>query len=261
MNAQRSQGKIKVVGCGGASIPIINQLKGFGEYGVETIFMDTDGRFIKCIQADRKVLMKRQSVRGHITCCWPEWGKQSAELSEDMIREAVEGTDFIIFLAGLGGNTATGAAPVITRISRGAGAIMISVVCTPFNIDKARRARAKECVSLLEAETDLLIVLDNHKLLQRIPGLQPLDVYPIVDGIIVMIVKEIVETIKNPGQTDIDPKKDYANDTCFAMIKGEGGNIITYVKAARRAINRIELPGEVNRGIRESGAEKRRGAG
>merc|ERR1711964_212477 len=71
----------------------------------------------------------------------PETGAKSAEESKDDILEAIRDSDMVFVASGMGGGTGTGAAPVIAKIAREAGALTVGVVTTPFSFEGVRRMK------------------------------------------------------------------------------------------------------------------------
>ena len=102
-------------------------------------------------------------------------GKAAALAHADEIAAALCGADLVFVTAGLGGGTGSGAAPVITRLAREAGAIAVAVVSLPFAFEgAARQAVAAAAVTELEGAVDVLVVLENERLLTMLPPETPL---------------------------------------------------------------------------------------
>ena len=55
--------------------------------------------------------------------------------SKDELVNAIKGYDMVFVTCGMGGGTGTGAAPVIAKIAREAGALTVGVVSTPFSFE------------------------------------------------------------------------------------------------------------------------------
>ena len=54
------------------------------------------------------------------------------------------GADIIFIMTGLGGGTGTGAAPVLARVARESGALVLAMATLPFAIEGTRRLRPAE---------------------------------------------------------------------------------------------------------------------
>jgi cell division protein FtsZ len=233
--------RIKIVGCGGAGINTVNRLYHMGVDGAEFIAIDTDRGHLEAIDADKKVRMIKPPIRGFISYSWPEFGKQAAELSKSTIQDVFMDADLVFMIVGMGGSAGTGAAPIIARIAREQGAVVIGVVCTPLMLERVRLVKAKEGIDLLEAEVDMLIVLDNHKLYEHYPEMPITGTFGAMDRIIAGMVRDIVETIVDPEKADIAGLKDIASNTDIVFIKScKTGRGETYSKEVRKAMSRVE---------------------
>ena len=73
----------------------------------------------------------------------------------------------LFIVAGMGGETGTGAAPAIARIAKEMGVATIGVVTLPFKFEGKNRLRnAGLGLRELQANVDSLIVLPNDNLLE-----------------------------------------------------------------------------------------------
>jgi cell division protein FtsZ len=66
-------------------------------------------------------------------------GTLAAEESKDEIMNIVKGADLVFVTAGMGGGTGSGAAPVVARCAKDAGALTIGVVTKPFGFEGRKR--------------------------------------------------------------------------------------------------------------------------
>ena len=77
----------------------------------------------------------------------------------------MRGADIVFLLAGLGGGTGTGAAPVLARMARESGALVLAIVTMPFEFEGLRRQQQAEYgLHLLKSAADAVICLPNQKL-------------------------------------------------------------------------------------------------
>lgn len=196
--------KIMVVGCGGMGTNAINRLSSVGIVGAETIALNTDMKHLKTINADRKILIGQELTKGLGAGGYPNVGKQAAEESINEIREALRGTDMVFLIAGMGGGTGTGCAPVVAEVAKAQGAIVIGVCTMPFKIEGARIHKAEDGLARLRQHCDTAIVIENDKLVE-IAGNMPLQqAFAVADEIIVTMIKGITETISTPSLVNLD---------------------------------------------------------
>ncbi|NIM45015.1 MAG: cell division protein FtsZ, partial [Nitrososphaeria archaeon] len=91
----------------------------------------------------------------------------------DEIERLIAGSGLVFVTAGLGGGTGTGAAPVITKLAQEMGALTLSVITTPFQVERERLIKAKDGLKRLVDVCDAIIVIDNNRL-RRVAGNLPL---------------------------------------------------------------------------------------
>ncbi len=198
------EARIAVLGIGGMGCNAINRLSTIGIIGAETIAMNTDAKHLKMIKADRKILLGQEITRGLGAGGYPEVGRRAAEESINEIKEALRGMDMVFVVAGMGGGTGTGAAPIAAEVAKQQGAIVIGVVTMPFRIEGARIHKAEEGLINLRRVTDTVIVIENDRLLE-IAGEMSLDqAFAVADEIIVTMIKGITETISTPSLVNLD---------------------------------------------------------
>ncbi|MEA2055083.1 MAG: cell division protein FtsZ [Candidatus Thermoplasmatota archaeon] len=217
--------KIVVVGCGGAGGNTINRLNRIGVKGAETIAINTDKQDLELIDADKKLLIGKDITRGLGAGGYPDLAKRCAEESKDEIDKLLGEPDLIFITAGMGGGTGTGVSPMIAKIAKRKGAIVVGMVSIPFKVERGRVLRAEQGLEMLRKNCDSAVVLDNNKLLQFVPNL-PIDkAFSVMDQLISETVKGISETILQPSLINLDyadVKTIVSSGDVAAMLWGEG---------------------------------------
>ena len=163
--------RIVIVGCGGAGNNTVNRLYNIGVDGADTIAVNTDKQHLQMVEADTKILVGKSLTNGLGAGGDPEMGKRATEMAQGTIEEVLGDADLVFVTAGMGGGTGTGAAPVVSKIAKEQGAIVVGMVSTPFNVERARTVKAEEGLETLRSEADSIIVLDNNRLLDYVPNL------------------------------------------------------------------------------------------
>ena len=197
---------IKVVGIGGGGNNAVNSMVRDNIHGVEFIIANTDLQSLEKSECPGKIQIGGELTRGLGAGSNPETGKNAAEESEIVIRDMLEGADMVFITAGMGGGTGTGAAPVISRIAREAGALTVGVVTKPFAFEgKKRMQQAEEGIKELKEAVDTLIVIPNQKLLSYV-GKQTsfTSAFSMVDDILKQAVCSISDLIVIPGLINLD---------------------------------------------------------
>jgi len=214
--------RIVIVGCGGAGNNTVNRLYNIGVDGADTIAVNTDKQHLQMIEADTKILVGKSLTNGLGAGGDPEMGKRATEMAQGTIEEVLGDADLVFVTAGMGGGTGTGAAPVVSKIAKSQGAIVVGMVSTPFNVERARTVKAEEGLETLRSEADSIIVLDNNRLLDYVPNLPIGKAFSVMDQIIAETVKGISETITQPSLINLD----YADMTA---IMNQGGVAVMLV--------------------------------
>ncbi|MDH5795106.1 MAG: cell division protein FtsZ, partial [Candidatus Bathyarchaeota archaeon] len=155
-------------------------------------------------KADRRLLLGYK-VAGGLGCGgFPEKGNKAAEESSNEIERLIAGSGLVFVTAGLGGGTGTGAAPFVAKLAREMGALTLGVVTTPFQVERARLAKAKDGLKRLVDDCDAVIVIDNNRL-RRVAGSLPLrEAFAVANELIATFIKNISETIAIPSLMNLD---------------------------------------------------------
>jgi cell division protein FtsZ len=155
----------KVFGVGGAGCNAAGFASHAGFSGVEFLAINTDSQALDACPAPAKFVLGVSRTRGLGAGGDPDLGRAAAEEDLEKLRGFCAGADIIFLLAGLGGGTGTGAAPVIARMARETGALVLALVTLPFEFEGARRQlQAQTGLQRLKAAADAVICLPNQKL-------------------------------------------------------------------------------------------------
>ncbi|WP_336000282.1 cell division protein FtsZ [Halorientalis halophila] len=214
--------RIVIVGAGGAGNNTVNRLYNIGVDGAETVAINTDRQHLEMIEADTKILVGKSLTNGLGAGGDPSMGERATEMAQGTIKEVLGEADLVFVTAGMGGGTGTGAAPVVSKIAKEQGAIVVGMVSTPFNVERARTVKAEEGLEKLRNEADSIIVLDNNRLLDYVPNLPIGKAFSVMDQIIAETVKGISETITQPSLINLD----YAD---MSAIMNKGGVAVMLV--------------------------------
>lgn len=86
----------------------------------------------------------------------------------------------------MGGGTGTGAAPIIAAAAKDLGCVTVAVVTEPFEFEGRQRSRqAAEGLAELKKCADTVLVVDNDRLLEIVPGKMTMsDAFLVADDIL-----------------------------------------------------------------------------
>jgi cell division protein FtsZ len=195
---------IKVMGIGGMGCNAITWLYNKGISGATIYGANTDALHLSVTKADEKILIGKELTRGLGCGGMPQRGREAAKEALAELKRAVAGSDMVFVLAGMGGGTGTGAAPVVAQLSKETGAVVIAVVTMPFEAERARVDKAEFGLQELREVTDTVIVLDNNRLVD-IAGQLPIEqAFAVANELVSTMIKGIVETITLPSLINLD---------------------------------------------------------
>lgn len=207
---------IKVFGIGGAGCNAVTWLFNKGINGATVYGTNTDALHLSITKADEKLLIGKELTKGLGAGGFPKTGREAAKEALSEIKKSVGGADMVFVIAGEGGGTGTGAAPIFAQLAKESGAVVIGVVTMPFECERARIDKAEFGLQELREVTDTVIVIDNNRLVD-IAGNLPLEqAFAVANELVSTMIKGIVETITLPSLINLD----YA-DVSAIMKHGE----------------------------------------
>ncbi len=197
---------IKVVGVGGGGGNAIKRMMRSGLQGVDFVAANTDQQALQSNDAPEKLQLGANLTHGLGAGANPEIGRQAALESTEQIADLLEGSDMVFVTGGLGGGTATGAAPVIARLANELGALTVAVVTRPFRFEGQRRMQqANQGLQELEDAVDTLISIPNDRLLAMVGPETPLvEAFSVADTVLHQGVQGIADLILVPGLVNLD---------------------------------------------------------
>lgn len=204
-DAELFKAKIAVCGVGGGGSNTINRLAKSGVTGANIVALNTDARHLNTLDHSiKRVLIGGSLTRGLGAGGFPEMGAKAAEFSRNEIEKAIGECNLLFLTAGMGGGTGGGAAPIVARIAKEDGAVVIGIVTYPFALERSRLKTAQKCIDQLRSVVDTLIVIDNQRLFEVYKNLAMEQAFKIADEISVRAVKGITDTINEPGMINVD---------------------------------------------------------
>jgi cell division protein FtsZ len=208
---------IKVLGVGGAGCNALGHMSAEPLEGVAYAALNTDAAVLGRLGVSTRLVLGTKSTRGLGAGGDPERGRAAAEEDRDQIRALCDGADIVFIVAGLGGGTGTGAAPVVACTAREMGALVLAIVFLPFDCEGGRRqAVALEGLEQLQSEADGVICLPNQKLFKFIDEKTTLiDAFAVANNFVASGIRGIWRLLFRPGFINID-----FSDLC-SLTKGK----------------------------------------
>ncbi|MFH1501918.1 MAG: cell division protein FtsZ [Candidatus Eisenbacteria bacterium] len=198
--------KIKVIGVGGAGGNAVNRMIESGFTGVDFVAINTDAQALGCCLAPDQVQVGRELTHGLGSGGNPEVGRRAAEEDAEAVAGMLKGADMVFIAAGMGGGTGTGGAPVVAKMAKNMGALVVAVVSKPFLFEGQYRMRqAVEGLKLLRDEVDTSIVIPNQRLLAVASKDTPIrEAFRIADDVLLRATRGVSDLIMVPGLVNLD---------------------------------------------------------
>jgi len=155
---------IKVMGIGGAGCTMVHYMLEQKEQPDNITYL--------CLHTNEQTLMESPAhgtivlgtsglgTQGNVAL-----GRKKAKMSQAQIREALEGCDMLVMVAGLGGGTSSGAMPLCVRLANEMKLRHFAIVTVPMpGEDAVRRNNAAQALQQLQGPVDSLFVIESGNL-------------------------------------------------------------------------------------------------
>lgn len=196
--------RISVIGVGGAGCNCVNRLYQGGLKSARTLAVNTDGKHLNMIGANKKFLLGKAITRGLGAGGDLAVARKCADVDRDALRKEIGENELVFLVAGMGGGTGSGASPVIAQIAREQGAIVVAMVTYPFALERVRLKKAQQALSELVKVCDTVVVVDNNRLASYVPNLPVNKAFELADSITTRAVTGISDTIMFPSLINVD---------------------------------------------------------
>lgn len=255
-NHKNGKVKVKVVGIGGGGCNAVARIVRDRLNSTGFVCLNTDEQSLRLVPRHMRLTLGPELLHGLGAGGDPELGGRAAEDSKQEIAAVLREDALVFITAGMGGGTGTGAAPIVARLAKESGALVVGVVTRPFSFEGSTKRRLADAGileleplvdSLIVVPNDRLIALDNHNLsLTR--------AFKLADSALRQAIVAIAEVIGSTGEINVD----------FADVRSvlqEGGRCLFTVgqapgaagaEAAKRALSSPFLetdPGEARRAL------------
>jgi len=237
--------KIKIVGVGGGGGNAVKRMVSssmFSNADVEYIAINTDYAALKSTGAKTKIcIYTKDGRKGLGAGANPDVGREAAIYFSELIKEQLAGADLVIIVAGMGGGTGTGAAPIIAKVAKDIGALTIAIVTKPYEFEgEARRMVAENGANELRRAADTMLIIDNANQSKIKKGITVVEGWEEADRVVIDAVRCMVNILSKTAIINVDFADLYAftANTGVAYIgsaTANGSN--TFQEAAKLAIS------------------------
>ncbi|MDR0993596.1 MAG: cell division FtsZ family protein [Verrucomicrobiota bacterium] len=222
--------RILVAGVGGGACSMLERTLEHWPNPPEVAAVNTDARALAECHMELKVMIGRTVTKGMGAGADAELGRLAANEDLDALRTLVANYDLLLLVAGLGGGTGTGAAPILARMAREEGLLTLAYVTTPFEFEGIRRQeQAQAGLTALKAHADTVICLPNQRLHAMLPEGTPLmEAFSFVDRMMAAGIRGLWTLIARDNMLNLDFSdvqslvENSGNECCFGYGEGEG---------------------------------------
>ena len=206
LDTNYEQAKIAIIGVGGGGGNTVQHIINSGVEGVEYICANTDAQALSMVQNAKTLKLGKDITKGLGAGNNPEAGRVATEVCREEISDLLKNTQMLFVTAGMGGGTGTGGAPVIAKIAKELGILVVGVVTTPFKTEgEKRHNQAKSGISKLMEHVDSLIEIDNEKIFEVFPPDTPIEkAFTAVNDVLVNAVRGVANIVLKPSKINVD---------------------------------------------------------
>lgn len=200
--AQRS---LVILGVGDAGSSVLERLGALESEGVSRLALNTDQVSLSRLPGVRSHALGRKLTRGLGCGGDAVQGATAAEADWPVLNEWVAETRMVWIVAGLAGGTGGGAAPVLARMAREKGALVLAYAILPFDFEGSqRREQSDVALTALRREADAVICLPNQGM-ARLFDEKPLftEVYAAANDLIAQGIIGVWKTLQRPGMVPL----------------------------------------------------------
>ncbi len=222
--------RVKIFGVGNAGMSVLELLAAAGFPSRNAAVINTDPELLQKSTLPEQVLLETKLLRGLGSGGDPDRARTLAEEQASRLKALCERIDLVFIIAGLGGGCGTGAAPVLARLAKEAGALVLAFVMTPFDCEGSRRKHiAQKGIAALREAADGVICLPNQKLLRSLDeNTSVLEAFKVTNELLADAVRSFWRLATHKGLIDIhfgqlcDLLRDQHSESAFAVAEAQG---------------------------------------
>lgn len=233
------QTRIQVVGVGGAGTVVVNRMIDAGVDGAEFVTVNTDTQVLELSRAPRRILIGKNVTGGHGVGARPEVGRRVIEENRNQVIEALTGSEMVFIMAGMGGGTGSGVAPIVAQIAREQGALAVGIVTTPFQWEgDIRKFNAEQGIAQIKEHVHTLITLHSQRLLsnplETREDIPLTEVFQTADNVMIEAARSIIDLI-----IISENREGFCKESARAVLS-KGGDALIGISLGRRE-NKAEV--------------------
>ena len=164
--------KVKAMGIGRVGCSMLDYILKKGIEHIEVVAMSMDPGFFEGKKFPSTIMLGERLGNPPGLDGGPDLAEAYTAASVETIRSHLLGIDLGIIMAGMGGVTGTGGAPVVARITKDLGIWTIGILTLPARVEgKLRLNTARNGLALFNSIADMTIVIPNSAISSNLsPG-------------------------------------------------------------------------------------------
>jgi len=197
---------VKIIGLGGAGGNVVQQLQSTDLAGLASMVAHTNPRVLAEWSHPTKLLLGEDCTRGLGAGGDPEIGREAADEMRAQFIEFCKDADLVFIVAGLGGGTGGGAAPIVAEIAREAGCLALGLATMPFDFEGVRRREmAKVSMRQFREAADAVITLPNQRMTALFDQNTPMrEAFKLTNNLLAQGIRGIWQMLARPGLVNVD---------------------------------------------------------
>jgi cell division protein FtsZ len=154
--------RMLAMGIGGVGNDLLTHLMDNDSDGVYCVAVDTDRYHLQIARAHSKLLIESKLSSDSGTGGDVDAGRDAALRGCKSLDRTLQGADVVFVLAGMGGGTGGGAAPIVSDLARKSGSLVVGLVTMPFHFEPGILWTAIESIRRMLNSSDTVILIDDQ---------------------------------------------------------------------------------------------------
>lgn len=200
-----------VIGVGGAGGNIVSHIYNnrLHDSGIDWLAFNTDMQALNNLDLPviNKYLIGEQHTKGVGAGADPDKGRKAALESRNLIRNLIKHNHYriVFIIAGMGGGTGTGAAPVIAELCRNMGIHTFAICSTPFSFEgNLRQRQANEGIAKLKNFVDNIAIFSNDNIINAVDSVSFSDAFKLSDQYFSIPINTLLSILYSRGIVNVD---------------------------------------------------------
>lgn len=163
-----------LLGVGNAGVALVDRLTMAGYSQVaDLVAVNCDSSSLMQSVANNRIQIGPKTARGLGAGGDPDLAADALEESAEDVAEALQGAALVLLCAGLGGGCGSGATPLIAKLAKRTGALVIGVFTLPFSFEGRRRiSQAEAAAESLRGLLDAAFIFPNDRMSDLVEPLE-----------------------------------------------------------------------------------------